>query len=233
MVGLSLVRDLLLPQRLLRAMGQCMRLSSSFKGCQEDLDSRCKKTGTRSPCGQPKLQRKKPKPKPKQKFKSMWLNPFCDAHEPHCPFNPRFDDIYYVESDKAKRRYWQTWTSCPPMKLKEKKICCFERARGPPMKRRKHRKPKTACEPPSCPDPDSLDCPKFKRRCHKKGRIPPSCIVYPSPSDCRKPLTPYPSFSECRRLKPGALPLSECGCCKTPMMCEAWAEFRLRALRKK
>ncbi|XP_017144078.1 uncharacterized protein LOC108156861 [Drosophila miranda] len=228
MVSLSTARGFIRPQSLICAVKNCIRLSSTFEGCEKGVD-KCPKP-LKYPCGKPEMQAPHKKKKPK-KFKSMWLNPFCEEGKSYCPFNPRFDDIYYVESDKAKRRYWQTWVSCPPLKIKKKKICCFAQAKGPPIKRRKHRKPKTACGPPPCPEEG--DCPKVKRRCHKKGRIPPDCTRYPVPSDCRKPLTPYPSFSECRRLKPGALPLSECACYRRPMMCEMWAEFRLRALRKK
>lgn len=188
-----------------------------------------------SPCGDPEsMLRKKPKVNEKKQPKepSIWLNPFCDEDEPHCPFNPRFDDIYYVESDKAKRKYWQTWVACPPLAIKPKKICCFKDVKAAPLRRRTTPKPKTACpQPPTC-DKMPLDCPRFKRRCHRAGRIPPDCTKIRRPLNCSKPLTPYPAFSECTRIKPGALPLSECICWQKPMLCEAWAEWRRRSLRK-
>ncbi|EDV92520.1 GH18815 [Drosophila grimshawi] len=161
---------------------------------------------------------------------SMWLNPFCDEDEVYCPFNPRFDDIYYVESDKAKRKYWQTWVSCPPVQIKKKQICCFAKIRAAPLRRRKHRKPKTACPPP--PLCDDSACPRVKRRCHRKGRIPPDCLKVKRPLICTKPLTPYPAFSECNRLHPKALPLSECICWRRPMICEVWCEWRRRNMNK-
>ncbi|EDW83403.1 uncharacterized protein Dwil_GK19110 [Drosophila willistoni] len=208
----------------------CLRMSSS---CDKKEPSTCGKVSFI--CGKPEMMGKKPEPsKVKAQFKSMWLNPFCDEEEPHCPYNPRFDDIYYVESDKAARRYWQTWVSCPPLQIKPKKICCNVKSEQPPLRRRKHGKPKTACaQPEPCPDRSFIDCPRFKRKCHKAGRIPPSCFRSRGPSHCAKPLTPYPSFSECRRLKPEAPPLSECICWRKPMLCEAWVEFRKRAEQKK
>lgn len=209
----------------------CRRLSSK---CGKKEETTCEKLSFA--CGKPELQGKKAPPvKVKKQFKSMWLNPFCDDEEPHCPYNPRFDDIYYVESDKASRKYWQTWVSCPPIQIKPKKICCHVKSGLPPQKRRKrHSKPKTACvQEETCQDPGFLECPRFKRRCHKAGRIPPSCLRTKAPSECAKPLTPYPSFSECTRLKPDALPLSECICWRKPMLCEAWVEFRRRSQEKK
>ncbi|XP_064554730.1 uncharacterized protein LOC135439835 [Drosophila montana] len=206
------------------------------KKCEPKLESICPKKFDGFPCGKPDLMLVPP-PKVNErrisKPPSIWLNPFCDEEAVYCPFNPRFDDIYYVESDKAKRKYWQTWVSCPPVQLKKKKICCFEKAKAAPLRRRKSRKPKTACpQPENCDFKESLDCPRFKRRCHRAGRIPPDCLKTKRPLICTKPLTPYPAFSECVRMKPNALPLSECICWKKPMLCEAWAEWRRRSMRK-
>ncbi|XP_034116210.1 uncharacterized protein LOC133836936 [Drosophila sulfurigaster albostrigata] len=188
------------------------------------------------PCGRPEnLLVRQPKVNEAKMTKppSIWLNPFCDEDAPYCPFNPRFDDIYYVESDKAKRKYWQTWVACPPMQIKKKKICCFENIKAAPLRRRTRNKPKTACpQPVDCTVKEKLDCPRFKRRCHRAGRNPPDCVKTKRPLICSKPLTPYPAFSECVRMKPNALPLSECICWKKPMVCEAWAEWRRRSMRK-
>ncbi|XP_030572081.1 uncharacterized protein LOC115770798 [Drosophila novamexicana] len=204
--------------------------------CEKKKESVCPKKFDNFPCGKPELMLTPP-PKVNEKRiakqPSIWLNPFCDEEAVYCPFNPRFDDIYYVESDKANRKYWQTWVSCPPVQLKKKKICCFEKAKAAPLRRRKNRKPKTACpQPENCDFAESLDCPRFKRRCHRAGRIPPDCLKTKRPLICTKPLTPYPAFSECVRMKPNALPLSECICWKKPMLCEAWAEWRRRSMRK-
>ncbi|XP_030376203.1 uncharacterized protein LOC115625322 [Scaptodrosophila lebanonensis] len=218
----------------------CPRVSSTVRlysaGCEEPPADKCKKVGKDFPCGKPKLQaEKKPVPKPKEKFQSMWPNPFCDFDDPTCPYNPRFDDLYYIESDKAKRKYWQTWVSCPPVQIKKKKICCFEKTTLPPVMRRAHKKPQTACEvpPEDCRETKFDKCLRLKRRCHKAGRIPPTCKELPTPKDCVKPLTPYPAFSECKRLKSNARPLSECLCWNKPALCEVWAEWRKRNMASK
>ncbi|KAH8414162.1 hypothetical protein KR222_010002 [Zaprionus bogoriensis] len=208
---------------------KCSRKTTEKEKCKKALDG--------FPCGKPKLMGE-PKPVVNEakmsKPPSIWLNPFCEEDAVYCPFNPRFDDIYYVESDKAKRKYWQTWVSCPPLQIKKKKICCFEKLKAIPVRRRKHStKPKTACpQPPACESGDVEGCKKIKRRCHRDGRIPPDCLKAKRPLVCTKPLTPYPAFSECVRMKPNALPLSECICWKKPMICEAWAEWRRRSMNK-
>ncbi|XP_016944485.1 uncharacterized protein [Drosophila suzukii] len=231
--GVNPSRALLLrPAAMVKgAVNSCVRFAS---GCEKgEGENRCPKVLTKFPCGKPDIQAP-PKKKPKMvQSVSMWLNPFCDPDDTTCPFNPRFDDIYYVESDKAKRKYWQTWVACPPIQIKPKKICCFAKAKPAPIKRRKpSAKPSTACPQP-CPDKTEEDCPRLARRCHRDGRRPPSCKRERGPLPCVKPRTPYPSFSECQRLRPGALPLKECTCLVKPMLCEVWAEFRRRAICKK
>lgn len=209
----------------------------SKKCGQIEQKNNCKRRFDSSPCGRPEsmmVKKSKINEAKMTKPPSMWLNPFCDEDAPYCPFNPRFDDIYYVESDKAKRKYWQTWVSCPPMKIKKKKICCFEKIKSAPPRRRTHRKPKTACPQLTvdCKIAKAHACPRVKRRCHRAGRIPPYCVPTKRPLICTKPLTPYPAFSECVRMKPNALPLSECICWRKPMICEAWAEWRRRTMNK-
>nr|AAL68172.1 AT31672p [Drosophila melanogaster] len=129
------------------AVNSCVRFAS---GCEKKGPSRCPKVLTKFPCGKPNLQAPPKKKRKMVKAQSMWLNPFCDPDDTACPFNPRFDDIYYVESDKAKRKYWQTWVACPPIQIKPKKICCFAKAKPAPIKRRKpSAKPSVAvCEAP-------------------------------------------------------------------------------------
>lgn len=202
-----------------------------LKCSKQSRKDRCEKPLKEFPCGKPKKMGDQPILMNETKMTkppSIWLNPFCDEDDYFCPFNPRFDDIYYVESDKAKRKYWQTWVSCPPIQIKKKKICCFEKVKSMPYRRRK-RKPVTACPQPRC---NEGDCPKAIRRCHRAGRIPPHCVKMKRPLFCTKPLTPYPAFSECTRLKPDALPLSECRCLYKPMICEVWAEWRRRSINK-
>ncbi|ALC47289.1 CG33340 [Drosophila busckii] len=207
--------------------GKCGNKKGGKPKCGK-INFTCGKPENMAPIKPPGSGKETKLPKPP----SIWLNPFCDEDAVYCPFNPRFDDIYYVESDKAKRKYWQTWVSCPPLKMKKKKICCFQKLKHPPMRKRKI-KPVTACpQPVDCANERDLKCKKLKRRCHRAGRMPPDCIPTKRPLDCTKPLTPYPSFSECTRMKPGALPLSECICWRTPMLCEAWAEWRKRSMAK-
>ncbi|KAH8382375.1 hypothetical protein KR009_003228, partial [Drosophila setifemur] len=208
----------------------CKRFSSACDS--KEGGSKCPKVMTKFPCGQPELQAKKEKKRLVIKAPSMWLNPFCDPDDTFCPFNPRFDDIYYVESDKAKRKYWQTWVACPPINIKPKKICCYAQAEPAPIKRRKpSAKPSTACPQP-CSVPDDGDCPKLARRCYKQGRLPPSCLKERSPLNCVKPLTPYPSYSECDHPRPRDLHPTECFCLTKPMICEMWAMYRRKALKK-
>ncbi|XP_017091644.2 uncharacterized protein [Drosophila bipectinata] len=211
------------------ALCMCQRFGS---GCaKKGGKDRCPTVNKNYPCGRPESE-PKIKRVTQPKLKSMWLNPFCDPEDTYCPFNPRFDDIYYVESDKAKRKYWQTWVACPPINIKPKKICCYAQAKPAPVKRRKRQaRPATACPQP-CPEHQEGSCPKIPRRCHKEGRTPSICNKNRAPADCVKPLTPYPSFSECKRSKLAAAPPQECNCTAVPMLCEVWAMYRKRALAK-
>ncbi|KAH8247029.1 hypothetical protein KR032_007348 [Drosophila birchii] len=227
----NLARGLHRPQRMCGVLSNYVRFMA---GCDTPKgEDRCPKPLAKFPCGMPDMP-EPPKKKPAgTKVPSMWLNPFCEPEDPYCPFNPRFDDIYYVESDKAKRKYWQTWVACPPIQIKPKKICCFANAKAAPVKRRKPAaKPVTACEQECPKEKDEGDCPKLARRCHRDGRKPPSCKPDRRPSNCVKPLTPYPSYSECQKPKMRPLPPVECLCLKTPMMCEVWARFRQEVARK-
>ncbi|EDV34013.1 uncharacterized protein Dana_GF20746 [Drosophila ananassae] len=210
-----------------------LKISNRFgSGCaKKGGKDRCPKVNKNYPCGRPEAEPEIKKSKQKA-LKSMWLNPFCDPEDTYCPFNPRFDDIYYVESDKAKRKYWQTWVACPPINIKPKKICCYAQAKPAPVKRRKRAaRPTTACPQP-CPDPQPGSCPKIPRRCHREGRVPSKCHKNRAPADCVKPLTPYPSYSECKKRKLDPLHPKECACTVVPMLCEVWAMYRKNALAR-
>ncbi|KAH8336472.1 uncharacterized protein [Drosophila kikkawai] len=227
---LTLAHGLFRSPRIHSVVGRCVRYKS---GCQKKGEDKCPKKFAKFPCGKPELiVTKKEEKKKVTKEPSMWLNPFCEPDDLHCPFNPRFDDIYYVESDKAKRKYWQTWVACPPIQIKPKKICCYAKAKPAPTKRRKpSAKPLTACPQP-CPPKSEGDCPKLARRCHRDGRRPPTCKPGRGPSDCVKPLAPYPSYSECNHPEIRPPPAVECFCLKTPMLCEVWERYRQEAARK-
>ncbi|EDW80445.2 uncharacterized protein Dwil_GK10491 [Drosophila willistoni] len=74
-----------------------------------------------------------------------------------CPERlPTFDECLYKESDKAARKYQVTWVECPPIQIKPKKICCFEKGKRPPIPRRKCKEPKAKCE-------EEVQCPEEGR----------------------------------------------------------------------
>ncbi|EDW71829.2 uncharacterized protein Dwil_GK14336 [Drosophila willistoni] len=71
-----------------------------------------------------------------------------------CPERfPTFDECLYKESDKAARKYQVAWVECPPIQIKPKKICCFEKGKRPPIPRRKRKEPKAKCE-------EEVQCPE-------------------------------------------------------------------------
>lgn len=136
--------------------------------------------------------------------------------ETDCPENdmPSFDECFYKESDKNKRNYQITWTECPPVAIKPKKICCYENAIPPPRQRRLPEfKPETACKVViECKD-DDYYCPKITSPHCRPAREPPKCEIVRNPAYCFRIKTPYPSFSECARppLK-GPKRKTECNC---------------------
>uniref|UniRef100_A0A0A1XI47 Transcription factor IIIB 70 kDa subunit n=1 Tax=Zeugodacus cucurbitae TaxID=28588 RepID=A0A0A1XI47_ZEUCU len=177
-------------------------------------------------CGKNKLKEKKDKDECDKKDKpktSMWLNPEC-CLDICKDVLPRFDDLYYKPSDKAKRKYTRTWNECPDLRIAPRKICCFENISLPPIERRKKRgHPKTACPVVSSEQACSV---KSNKRCIKirlpgcgAVRDPPKCFVIKAPVKCRKICTPYPSFSECSRPKPKPRPPVECNCLVVGPLC--------------
>lgn len=126
---------------------------------------------------------------------------------------PSFDECFYKESDKNKRNYQITWTECPQVAIKPKKICCYENAIPPPKQRRLPQfKPETACKVViECQD--DYYCPKTTAPHCRPAREPPKCEIVRNPAYCFKIKAPYPSFSECERapLK-GPKRKTECHC---------------------
>ncbi|XP_011191219.1 uncharacterized protein LOC105217756 [Zeugodacus cucurbitae] len=188
--------------------------------------AQCSKDGTRL-----KKSMKKPK--------TMWFNPEC-CLDPCPDIQPRFDDLYYKASDKAKRKYTQTWVECPKMRIARKKICCADNIIPPTFQRRSHKR-KTAeeeCKPQPtnllpCKSYPKRKCPRFILPGCKPARDPAKCGKPRPKTDCKKICTPYPSFSECTRKRKGPPRPIECHCLDIPMMCEVWIEFRRTIGKKK
>ncbi|EDW74712.2 uncharacterized protein Dwil_GK15752 [Drosophila willistoni] len=143
-----------------------------------------------------------------------------------CPERfPTFDECLYKESDKAARKYQVTWVECPPIQIKPKKICCFEKGKRPPIPRRKRKEPKAKCEEEvQCPEEGR--CPKITLPGCRPARNPARCVVVRKHADCVKVKAPYPSFSECRRPKPRPLRKVECQCLSIPSVCDVMAYRR-------
>ncbi|XP_075165844.1 uncharacterized protein LOC142238163 [Haematobia irritans] len=166
-------------------------------------------------------------------LKSVWEYPAECCGNPCPELLPRFDTLYYCATDKEKREYQQTWVECPPLQIRKRKICCYDREELPPLCKR----PKAECNRTACPlDAGKLKalccldqmnkCPRFKLPCCRTARSPPSCKNPPSPSDCKKRCCPYPSFSECCRPCPKPKRPTECLCLATRTKCEMYAELR-------
>ncbi|XP_017460637.1 PREDICTED: uncharacterized protein LOC108353959 [Rhagoletis zephyria] len=161
----------------------------------------------------------------KDKRQSMWLNPECCLDI--CKnVLPRFDDLYYKPSDKAKRNYTQTWNECPDIRTAPRKICCFEKVKLPPLERRKKSAhPKTACphlskeEKRSCSVAGNKRCLKIRLPGCGVARDPPRCFFIKPAAKCRKICTPYPAFSECKQLKAKPRRPVECNCLFVGPLC--------------
>lgn len=176
-------------------------------------------------CMKKRLERKEKK-QPLTVYEVYWNRPECCANECIDSY-PRFDDMYYRESDKEKRIYTQTWAECPELIIAPKPICCSEKIKLPPLcKRAPKDKPKTACAPQmSCePDPAS-PCPKITMPCCRPARQEP-CKIAKTPKDCKKFNAPSPAFSECRKGPIRPMKITECWCLAVPSMCQVWEEWR-------
>ncbi|XP_017837223.1 uncharacterized protein LOC108596210 [Drosophila busckii] len=143
---------------------------------------------------------------------------------------PSFDECFYKVSDKNKRKYQVTWVECPPVKIKPKKICCFAKAKRPPIQRRKPaQKPETACPvEQECADQNSLGCPKIRMPGCKAVRSNVKCFIQREPTDCTKVKAPYPAFSECRKPRPRKKARVECDCLEAVSVCEVMEEMERR-----
>ncbi|XP_018794673.1 PREDICTED: uncharacterized protein LOC108972506 [Bactrocera latifrons] len=181
-------------------------------------------------CSEKKIKEKKDSgecdKKKEKKRTSMWLNPECCLDV--CPdILPRFDDLYYKASDKAKRKYTRTWNECPDLKIAPRKICCFDNISLPPLEKRKKRRGdrESACPVPTAEQKAGCSI-KQNKRCIKirlpgcgAVREPPKCFVIKHAAKCRKICTPYPAYSECSRPKPKPRPPVECNCLVVGPLC--------------
>ncbi|CAD7012671.1 unnamed protein product [Ceratitis capitata] len=181
--------------------------------------------GEEPKCSEKSLKEKKDRDEcHKEERVSMWLNPEC-CLDVCKDVLPRFDDLYYKPSDKAKRKYTRTWNECPELRIAPRKICCFENISLPPMeKRKKSSQPKTACAVPvheekSCSLVANKRCVKIRLPGCNTVRDPPKCFVIKPPANCRKICTPYPAFSECMRPKPKPRRPAECNCLIVAPLC--------------
>uniref|UniRef100_W8C958 Uncharacterized protein n=1 Tax=Ceratitis capitata TaxID=7213 RepID=W8C958_CERCA len=141
--------------------------------------------------------------------------------------HPRFDDLYYMPSDKLNMKYQRTWCEFQPIYVLERGICCHEQTNYPVAKRRKPKKPIPICEDMRtcrlalvCRNHLSKRCAKLTWPGCKPVREPPDCKL--KRVDCgSRPATPYPSFSECRKEKVTPLKPIECRCLKYEPRCVA------------
>lgn len=165
----------------------------------------------------------------------------------------RMDELCYESSDK-KRKYSQTWASCPLLKIMEVKMCSTEI----PTKLipKKHRRTKAEYTPAkgfdgqlyrsACkvsnkyrwlmpckgvlPQQHKMPC------CHKAegcgfARADPKCYISMEPSLARskKEPAPYPCYSECQKICKWDTSLDpHCTTDRKIEMCAAWQELKRR-----
>lgn len=208
------------------AFSECLTRTMSSQKQHPGYRSHCASNDPK--CDEKKLKEKKDSGKCDKKEKqstSMWLNPEC-CLDICKDVLPRFDDLYYKPSDKAKRKYTRTWNECPDLKIAPRKICCFENISLPPIERRKlGDRTKVAC-PAVSPEEIAKCTLKSKALCIKirlprcgMVRDPPKCFAIKKSSKCRKICTPYPAFSECKRPKQKPRPPVECNCLVVGPLC--------------
>lgn len=150
---------------------------------------------------------------------------------------PPIDLLKYRPSDKLRREYQRTWVECVLKRRARKAKCVFK---APAIKRRQRAKRRDSTCDTSCvlgaPALGLGACsfkPVSEKGCLrvtmpgcKDARVPGKCQRGRTPSACRKRLTKYPSFSECLIDPLPEMRPAECGCLRTPMMCEVWEYFR-------
>ncbi|XP_020800545.1 uncharacterized protein LOC110177910 [Drosophila serrata] len=142
----------------------------------------------------------------------------------------RFDVLYYKPGNK-NRTYQRTWWECTP-RMVPKRVCCWCDAVPPHTERRMQTKAQTQEKPQAkiaCTAGhekkrmDRLDksCPQLRMPYCRVSRSPPSCKIFPTPSDCEKTKCPFPSYSECIQQDPAVIPgrPPECRCLEFNPIC--------------
>ena len=210
------------------------RANSGRTSCSKTEGPRCSESNLKQTGCYEKTKKGKKK-EDESPFKSMWFNPAC-CMEVCKDVLPRFDELYYKISDKAKREYPQTWVECPERKIVPKVMCSFDKLIYPPMKKRAKKPTSKVAKCPQGKDDNKLACYLEKNKnCMKQlspgcrpARDPPTCSIGRKVKKCKKVCTPYPSFSECS--KPGVKKLREveCYCLGTVPNCELFAYLKQR-----
>lgn len=145
----------------------------------------------------------------KPPFRSMWEPHFGPARSNCEDRFPRFDAIYYEPSDKT-RCYQRTWSECPPVTERLKKVCCLNGIQPPEVLRRI----KEPCPAVTCRfdysrmrhiceniaiDPTSKCC-KIHLPCCKPARCIVDCRPTRKKEHCNRLRAPYPCFSDMYRV---------------------------------
>ncbi|XP_037956387.1 uncharacterized protein LOC119686012 [Teleopsis dalmanni] len=201
------------------------------KDCGKFREPKCHpKTLKESKCAKDKAKREALAKKDALGFPYYHLiyNPICCNEICPEPF-PRFDDLYYVESDKLKRKYPRTWKECLNYPEKRRPVCDWRKAKAIPYDKRV-RKPHG--EPCDCGIviEKAEKCKKIVSKGCKPVKDPPSCALARKPTDCKKICTQYPSFSECQKPPFKKARIVECDCLKSQSLCTL---FRLLKNKKK
>ncbi|XP_043867224.1 uncharacterized protein LOC6580364 [Drosophila mojavensis] len=145
----------------------------------------------------------------KPPFRSMWEPHFGPARSNCKGRFPRFDAIYYEPSDKT-RIYQRTWSECPPVKERLKKVCCLDGIQPPEvLKRVKEPCPLVTCRfdysrmrhicENAVIDPASKCC-KIHWPCCKPARCTVDCRPTRKREHCTRLRAPHPCFSDMYRV---------------------------------